>query len=329
MISRRSFIKGTFAGTAAASVVAGLFGELSRNVVTGDIRFEQVTISLSDLPNEFDGYKIGFLSDIHLGMWIPSEWIEHSLQRLAQEKIDLLVLGGDYIMLNDMPFWQLFGLTRNDDFKELRPKAAASAIYNEVVRLISQYKFPDGTVAVPGNHDHWNYSHIFEQTFRNASTLRLLINEDFDVVRGDQRLSFFGVDDYLTGLPTRPSARFTARPAGSRILISHNPDYVSNLLVADTVNPLQSSLFDVALCGHTHGGQICLPGATPVAVQVADTRFASGLFEISSVQTAYTSRGLGFVGVPFRINCPPEVSVITLQRNVARKPEQASVKTTT
>jgi predicted MPP superfamily phosphohydrolase len=244
---------------------------------------------------------------------MPTEWIEHSLEELTKQKIDLLVLGGDYIMLNDMPLWQLFGLTRNSAFEELRPKAAASAIYAEVVRIMGQYPFPDGTIAVAGNHDHWNYSPIFERTFRNTSALRLLVNEDFTVVRGDQQLSFFGVDDYLTGLPTPPSPQFASQPSGSRILVSHNPDYVSAILAATAEAQLPNPIFDLALCGHTHGGQVCLPGMTPIAVQVADERFASGLCTISAEQQAYTSRGLGFVGVPFRVNCPPEVTVITLR----------------
>ncbi len=315
MISRRSFMKGAFATATAASLASGLAVELSKNIVTGDIRFEQVTIALRGLPSAFEGYKIGLLSDIHLGVWMPTEWIEHSLNELTRERINLLVLGGDYIMLNDMPLWQLFGLTRNNAFQDLRPKAAASAIYNEIVRLVGQYHFPDGTIGVPGNHDHWNYSPIFERTFRNTPALRLLINETFTVTRGEQQLSFFGVDDYLTGIPSMPPADFTTAPKGSRILISHNPDYISNLLAITTEAHPLNPLFDFALCGHTHGGQVCLPGMTPVAVQIADKRFASGLYDISAEHKSYTSRGLGFVGVPFRVNCPPEVTVITLRQN--------------
>ena len=90
--------------------------------------------------------------------------------------------------------------------------------------------------------------------------------------------------------------------------MSHNPDYISRLL---EIQPEYH--FDLALCGHTHGGQIRLPGMGAVMSQIQDPRFVAGLVNINGKQV-YTSRGLGVVGLPFRYDCPPEVTVFTLKR---------------
>jgi predicted MPP superfamily phosphohydrolase len=73
----------------------------------------------------------------------------------------------------------------------------------------------------------------------------------------------------------------------------------------------ERSSFDLALCGHTHGGQVRVPGLTGVVIPVQDPRFMSGLADIGAGYV-YTSRGLGVVGLPMRINCPPEITVIEL-----------------
>jgi predicted MPP superfamily phosphohydrolase len=137
--------------------------------------------------------------------------------------------------------------------------------------------------------------------------LKLLINQEFSIKRGEQSLEVFGVDDYLTGIPTTPPTRSPLKDGVSkRIILSHNPDYISALLK----RPEHS--FSLALCGHTHGGQVVLPIVGPIAAQVVDRRFISGLHNLDN-RIVYTSRGLGVVGLPFRLDCPPEVSVFTLR----------------
>jgi predicted MPP superfamily phosphohydrolase len=89
------------------------------------------------------------------------------------------------------------------------------------------------------------------------------------------------------------------------LIVSHNPDYISALL--NRPEPA----FSFAVCGHTHGGQIVLPVMGPIAAQIVDRRFVSGMQHVNN-RWVYTSRGLGVVGLPFRINCPAEVTVFTL-----------------
>lgn len=123
--------------------------------------------------------------------------------------------------------------------------------------------------------------------------------------RGSESLLIFGSDDYLTGLPAVPPA--AAIPGVSaRVLVTHNPDYVSEVLKRDAAR------FSLALCGHTHGGQVRLPGLISMAAPVRDTRFLAGLVQVDG-RWVYTSRGLGMVGLPFRVNCPPEITTIELK----------------
>jgi hypothetical protein len=136
----------------------------------------------------------------------------------------------------------------------------------------------------------------------------LLINKERIISRKDQTLRIFGVDDFLTGLPTGPPHDELRRGRDIRLIVSHNPDYISALL---SFRP--DYHFDLALCGHTHGGQICLPYVGAVMRQIRDPRFIAGMVRLGE-KIVYTSRGLGVVGLPIRIDCPPEVTVFTLAR---------------
>ena len=134
----------------------------------------------------------------------------------------------------------------------------------------------------------------------------LLINQQRTITREDQTLQIFGVDDFLTGIPSPPPRNTLREGLDTRIIISHNPDYISAILASEP-----DYHFDLALCGHTHGGQIRLPGVGAVMSQIRDDRFVSGLVTIER-KKVYTSRGLGVVGLPIRYNCPPEVTVFRL-----------------
>ena len=307
MISRRTFIKGALCGASAAAAAGAVYVDLATNAITGDISLEEITLALPHLPPEFNGYKVGFLTDIHLGIWLPSEWIVRALSLLSSKSPDILVLGGDYILLKDDPLLAPLGISRNSAFNHLPLKQAAAAIYREVASMVSGFSFPDGIIGVTGNHDHWLYYPTFSTIFSQFSKIRLLINETHAIQRNDQQITFFGVDDFLTGIPTWMPARAAEQPSKTTVLISHNPDYVSALLRNTRAD------FDLALCGHTHGGQVRLPGFGPLALQIEDPRFGGGLVSTRKDQFVYTSRGLGLVGLPFRFNCPPEVTVVTLR----------------
>jgi predicted MPP superfamily phosphohydrolase len=263
-----------------------------------------VPARIRNLPSAFEGYKIGFLTDIHLGMWLPNDWVVQALEMLTNEAIDLLVLGGDYIFLNDNPLWRETGIIRNQELAEHVPRKAIPMIYTALGTILSRYSFPDGVVAVAGNHDHWNSTSVFLSIFGSLPGIELLINRERVIARRDH----FGVDDFLTGIPAAPPNDPLRSGQDVRVIISHNPDYMSAV-----TKYLPNYHFDLALCGHTHGGQIRVPPVGAFVCQISDPRFISGLVHLGE-RSVYTSRGLGFVGLPIRINCPPEVTVFTLER---------------
>ena len=117
MISRRTFLRaGLAAGAAAIPVGAGW--KLYTSDHTGDITLEEISLTVPNLPKSFHDYTVGFLTDIHLGMWLPDEWIVQALEILSSRKVDLLVLGGDYLFLNDSDLWRVFGIIRNPSLAE-------------------------------------------------------------------------------------------------------------------------------------------------------------------------------------------------------------------
>jgi predicted MPP superfamily phosphohydrolase len=307
MISRRQFLRTTL--VTSATVGLGLVSyDLRNDAYTSDFRLEQVTFTIPGLPRAFEGYRIGFLTDLHLGTWVPEEWIERALATLHKSGIDLLLLGGDYILVNDSSIWDLIGACRNPTFANLDKPLASQRIYESFARCMTGFTCPDGVLAVVGNHDHWNMFPLFQKAMANHPTVRVLINEEVSIRRGTEELLIYGVDDYLTGIPQLPQKKELQDGVAKRIILSHNPDYLATLLTYPEHH------FSLALCGHTHGGQVVIPGLGPIAAQVLDRRFVSGAHQPNRDSIVYTSRGLGVVGLPFRMNCPAEVTVGTLRR---------------
>ncbi len=304
LISRRAFLQGS-ALLAGGAAFAAAHADMGIDSAAGRIVDETVRVTVPDLPKAFDGYRIAFFTDIHLGIWVPDEWVAWGLEKLRAHSPDLLVLGGDYILANDNPVWPMLGLIRNDSYAGMDSEDAVPLMFATAAKILSSYSPPDGIVAVVGNHERWNSIDLFYDAFRRYPAIRVLVNEELLVRRGSESLLFFGSDDYLTGLPAVPPAA-TIPGVSARVLVTHNPDYVSEVLKRDAAH------FSLALCGHTHGGQVRLPGLVSMAAPVRDTRFLSGLVQVDG-RWVYTSRGLGVVGLPFRVNCPPEITTIELK----------------
>lgn len=307
MISRRQFLRTALIGSAAAGI-SFVGYDLRNDGYTSDFILEHVTFQIPGLPPAFDGYTIGFLTDLHLSTWVPESWIVRALEELTRQNVDLLLLGGDYILVNEISLWDQFGLNRSPQFANLPKKVAIPRIYETFANIVSRFSFRDGMLAVVGNHDHWNMFPVFQETLKSFPAIRIMINEEISLRRGEQELCIFGVDDFLTGIPSAPPKRELRDERAKRIILSHNPDYLTALLE----HPEHE--FSVALCGHTHGGQIVLPGVGPIAAQVMDRRFVSGAAHMPDGKVVYTSRGLGVVGLPFRVGCPAEVTVCTLAK---------------
>lgn len=279
-LSRRKLLFGAgFIGVAGAVGAA-----YTRLLEPGWLEVSHRTVQLG--PAEAQPIRVLHLSDLHASGYVPLEFIAKAIQLGLAEKPDLICLTGDFITRH---------FTRFADYADvLKPLAAAAPVF-----------------ACLGNHDggKWaarpNYrghaDHVEVRKCLAASGAKVLLNQSQDITLRGHQLRLVGVGDLWADELRAPEAFATVSPNIATLLLMHNPD--GKDAVADF--PWQ-----LALCGHTHGGQLRLPFfGTPFA-PVRDHRYVAGLNRWRD-RSIYTTRGVGNLhGV--RFNCRPEVSLLTL-----------------
>ena len=235
-----------------------------------------VDLEFSGIPREFDGYQILMLSDLHLDA-LPG--IETEIIRIVENiSADLCVVTGDFRASESGPF---------------------SQITEPLRQILDAIDCPDGKLATLGNHDSCEMVAPLERL-----GLRFLINEIEVVSRRGAKLSFVGLDDVNTYYTPRATEALRRRPDGFSIALVHSPE------MATEAARLR---YDLYLCGHTHGGQICLPGGIYVATRMYRHRkYVSGLWSCGPT-IGYTSCGAGVSAEPLRYFCRGEVTLFTLR----------------
>lgn len=254
--------------------LVGLHGRGRRNALAIEVREHEVR--LPNLPVAFNGYTILQLSDLHVDM--HADFLPALIERVRPLDYDLCVLTGDYRARTFGPFAPtLEGLAR------LRPSL------KEVV------------YAVLGNHDTIRMVPGME-----AGGYRVLMNEWARITRDDAAIYLAGIDDaHYYQMQNFHCAAHDIPPGVCSILLSHTPEAYRHAAYAD---------FNLMLCGHTHGGQICLPGGVPVIIDADVPRaLARGAWRYQDL-VGYTSAGAGSCIVDVRINCPPEITLHRLRR---------------
>jgi predicted MPP superfamily phosphohydrolase len=248
-------------------------------ILQRQLTLSSATISLDSLPTAFDGVRILVVSDIHAGSFVSPAALKGAIQKLMLLEPDLILLPGDLVT------------ARASEFDEHR----------EAFDLL---RAPLGTFATLGNHDHYTGDVAGLAERMQASGIELLTNRSIELERAGQRLSLAGVDDLVMGSPNMNAA--LDNTAGPVVLMSHNPD-----LLFDAARRNVSLM----ISGHTHAGQIRIPGL-PVIVRQSRYRLDEGRFRVGKTE-AVVSRGLGVVGVPLRLYCSPEALLLTLKRSPA------------
>lgn len=235
-------------------------------------------VALAALPPGFDGFTILHLSDLHIDMSEPA--LERAIALIDGLDYDLCVLTGDYR-----------GRTWG-------PWAAAVA---GIERLRQHLRPP--LYAVLGNHDTIHMVPALE-----ALGITVLVNEAVVLTRGAEHVYLAGIDDaHKYRLDDLAAAAAAIPPGACALLLSHTPQVYAQAAAAG---------FDLMLCGHTHGGQICLPGAIPLTLGGASPRqIGAGAWRYRAM-AGYTSMGLGSSIVPVRFNCRPEIALHRLCRAV-------------
>jgi uncharacterized protein len=245
-----------------------------RNALT--LGVTEIELFFSNLPPAFDGYTILHLTDLHLRR-LP-RLISRIVERAQEHPIDLAVVTGDF---------------------QTRGWPSAAEVAEDAARLVDGVKARDGMLGVLGNHDHHEIVEPLE-----AAGIRMLINEHITLARGDGTICVIGLDD-INRFYT-PDAERTLREGRREafaLALVHSAE------LADVAAEAGYSLY---LSGHTHGGQICLPGGRPVFTALdSHHRLVSGQWQWNGM-LGYTSRGVG-VGQRARFNCPPELVLLRLR----------------
>ena len=277
--TRRRFLIGS--GVAAAGL-AFYSGEIARHAV--DIIHRP--ISIRNLPDPFHGYRIVQLSDIHLDEFTEPFFLEHIVHRVNSLNPDLVLLTGDFITRGSLTF--------------VSSDHAAHRCAEIISTLTSPLRY-----AILGNHDVSVSASLVVEALTSKST-PVLVNQHVPIERKGSRIWLCGADDPGTSHPDL-NLTIPAKPDGPVILMAHAPDYADNV-----VRHPRGPLVDLMLSGHSHGGQIRLPFGGPLILPPLGEKYVEGHFHFNQMQL-YVNRGIGTVGLPFRLNCPPEITVITLE----------------
>ena len=253
--------------------LTGLYGRGCRNAAAIQVRHQRVR--LAALPPPFQGLRLLHLSDIHVDM--EPRILQALIERVAATEHDLCVITGDF---------------RARTHGDCAPTLAAMArlrpcLATEVYGVLGNHDFIE---LVPGLED---------------LGIRILLNEALALEREGAKLYLAGIDDpHYYRADNLEKAADGIPPGATAILLSHSPEIYRHAAHAG---------FLLMLCGHTHGGQICLPGGLALTFNAAcPRRLGRGAWRWGELQ-GYTSTGAGACVVPVRFNCPPEITVHHLE----------------
>jgi predicted MPP superfamily phosphohydrolase len=285
--TRRRFLKAGMYGAAALAVYSG---EIARH----SIEVTRHEMPLAGLSHVFDGMKIVQLSDIHMDEYTEPFFLRHVVDRIDQLQPDAVFLTGDYI--SDGPFGKPYAV---------RAAWVCAGILKDL-KCRQLY-------AILGNHDVGvGADEVIEALTANGITV--LRNTCMPIERAGSRFWLAGTDDPVMGKPDLDLAvpRWIRNlPNEPIVLMVHAPDY-ANFLLDDAA----SKAVHLMLSGHTHGGQIRLPVIGPLFLPGWGKKYVEGWFHLGgwwNPLRLYVNRGIGTVGVPFRLNCPPEITLFTLR----------------
>ncbi len=231
------------------------------------------------------GFTIALLSDFHYDPYFSVHPLHAAVALVNGLRPDVIALTGDFVSV------PLIG-----DEK----KAAFAA--EPCARILRQMTAPHGLWAVLGNHDDGTDGRHVTRALQ-AENIRVLANQAEPIERDGARFWLAGVNDVLSKTADL-SKTLRGVPAGEAvILLAHEPDF------ADEVSRFP---VDLQLSGHSHGGQVRVPLLPPLYLPTLAKKYVWGPYQVGPLKL-YTNAGLGTVGVPVRLNCPPEITLLTLR----------------
>lgn len=301
VISRRQFVAGSAGLLVPGMYAVAAYGTYG-NMGDLDISKEQV-IPIPKLPRSLDGLRIVQISDLHVGPYIRNRELRRIVGEVNRLRPDVVVITGDILD------WDLSSMP-------------------DAVSGLEGIESPLGVFAVLGNHDIYADRYSFDRKNRGGVEIakgmetigvRTLRNEVVELGEGPDRLALMGLD-WLSPNPSTPNF-FRYMQAETRLQLT----YMSSLVAAevpkvllahhpDTFGDAVSYDIGLTLSGHTHGGGQVLVGTwngIPLGIGLLRFKYLSGLYQEGGL-SLYVNRGIGYLGVPIRINCPPEISTFRL-----------------
>jgi len=295
-MTRSSFLAKVAIGTAAIPFLSLLYGVV---VNAYNYQFRKLTIKFPNLPDEFDGFRIIQISDIHSGSFTRSEPLIHAVEAINKMDADIILFTGDLV---------------NNLAEEMVP-------YKEI---FSRLKAKHGILSTTGNHDYGDYSHwdTAEEKVANFKRFKdthaemgwkLLMNENVILERNGQQIAIIGIENWGHALHFPKYGKLDVAYKGTekipfKILMSHDPSHWDA-----EVRPKYPDI-DLALAGHTHGFQF---GIENKYIKWSPSEYVykqwAGLYQ-EGKQYIYVNRGFGFLGYPGRVGILPEITEITLRK---------------
>lgn len=312
LVSRKKFISQISTGIGLLT-----FSGLGYGIVRGahNYKVHRVQVALKQLPDSFKGLKIGHLSDIHSGSFWDKRAVEKGVQKLMDEKPDIIFFTGDLV------------------------NSLADEMNTNYVEIFSRVKAPMGVFSILGNHDYGDYhqwpdrhvfnegnssqsnrSHMSPMQLENLERLfdthkkmgwDLLLNENRILERGEDKIALLGVENYGAKGRFAKYGKISEAYQGIeslpvKILLSHDPSHWDAQIVKEYKD------IDLTFSGHTHGAQFGIETAnfkwSPIKYMYKQW---AGLYQTDN-QYLYVNRGFGYLGYPGRLGIRPEIGIITL-----------------
>jgi predicted MPP superfamily phosphohydrolase len=278
--TRRQFLYRAAAVGALAIGVDSVFWEPNRP------RIVHKEFVLPRWPERMSGFTIAMLSDFHYDPYFSVHPLRAAIPLVTSLKPDLIVLTGDFVTL-----------------PMVGDESRAAFAAEPCAELLRRMTAPHGSWAVLGNHDiNTDPGHVTHAL--QAVGIPVLANQSVAIERDGARFWLAGVNDVLSKTADLPATLYSVPGGEAVVLLAHEPDY------ADEASRYP---VDLQLSGHSHGGQVRIPFLPPLYLPELAKKYVLGTYQVGTLPL-YTNAGLGTVGVPARLNCPPEITLITLHR---------------
>jgi predicted MPP superfamily phosphohydrolase len=259
------------------AVAGGLLAGYAANVEPNWVEIVRLPLRLPRLPRALDGLTVAHITDLHAGYFVEADKIRLFVSMVNALHPDLIAITGDM-------------------FHERAREARMCA------HELSALNAPLGTFVAMGNHERRQRPEIGEVPFRRVG-LTVLANAATRIAVDGASLWMIGLDDLIWRRGDLTRALRGVPADACKILLVHEPDF------ADRASQYP---IDLQLSGHTHGGQIRLPGIGPLLLPVLGRKYPMGLYRVRNTWV-YTNRGLGVNRPPWRLNCRPEIALFTLR----------------